>query len=184
MAAVVTIMGPIGSGKTLQAEMVASRLGWQTFSTGQLLRDDHTQTVQHHLDEGSLAPSEYVQELVMNKIRTIDANTGVVLDGSPRKITEAQYYEQQLPLIGRKLDLVIFLEVDLEEVKQRLAARGRADDNVHTISVRWRHYEQDTLPTVHHLEQQGIAIARISGVGEPDEVQQRVMAALKEAKLV
>lgn len=184
MAAVVTIMGPIGSGKTLQAEMLAARLGWETFSTGQLLRDDHSQTVQHHLDEGSLAPSKYVQELVMNKIRSIDAATGVVLDGSPRRISEAQYYEAQLPLIGRELDLVIFLEVGLDEVKQRLATRGRTDDNIHTISVRWRHYEQDTLPTVHHLEQQHIAIARISGVGEPDEVQQRVVAALQEAKLV
>lgn len=183
MAAVITIVGPIGSGKTLQAEMAAQALGWQTFSTGQLLRDHVGEShadpeVAAALRTGKLASSQYVQQLVLSKIAEIGNDTGIVLDGSPRKLEEAQRYDQEFPGLGRKMDLVIFLNTGRNEVEQRLAKRGRHDDHPDTIKVRWAEYERDTVPMINYYRDHGLVVD-IDGHGNPEEVHNRIIEVLR-----
>lgn len=183
MAAVVAIMGPIGSGKTVQANLLAEALGWHTFSTGQVLRDhiqepDADPAVAADIQAGRLVPSEYVHQVVLKELHRLPADAGIVLDGSPRKPLEVQQLNQDLPPLGRKLDLVVFLNVDRTVVEQRLAKRGRHDDSPETIKVRWAAYERDTLPTVELCRQQGL-VREVDADAAPDQVHQRIMEVLR-----
>lgn len=187
MAAVVAIMGPIGSGKTAQANMLAEAMGWRTFSTGQVLRDHIEEPgvdpqVVSAIKEGHLVPSEYVHAIVLRELKRIPADAGIVLDGSPRKPLEVDQLNQDLPALGRKLDLVIFLQVGREEAERRLAQRGRHDDNPETIKVRWAAYERDTLPTVEVCRQQGL-VREVDAEATPDQVHQRIVEVLRVENL-
>lgn len=176
-------MGPIGSGKTVQAQAVAKQLGWQTFSTGQLVREDANPEAAAASKAGRLAPTEYVQELVLAKIKSIDGDTGIILDGSPRMPAEIKRLDAELPQIGRHLDLAIFLNISQQEVERRLAARGRHDDHPEIIPVRWAEYERDTLPVVETLRSDG-RVCDVDAQASEAVVTAAIIRCLQERELV
>jgi adenylate kinase len=182
MAPVITIMGPIGGGKTMQAQMLAQELGWETFSTGQLIREDSNPQGQAAAASGNLAPTGFVQDLVVRKIGTIPGNKGIILDGSPRMLPEAERLDTELPAMGRKLNLVIFLDVDQKTVVDRLAKRGRPDDHPQTIPVRWKAYERETKPVIEHYRALN-KVMTVSGEGTPQQVHNRIVKVLNDANL-
>ncbi|TAK88859.1 nucleoside monophosphate kinase [Patescibacteria group bacterium] len=182
MAPVVAIMGPIGSGKSVQARILAEELGWQAVSTGSILREHIKEpgidpAVVAALNAGHLVPSPYVHKVLLEKLRQLPADTGIVLDGSPRKPGEVHHLNEDLPALGRKLNLVILLKLSREQVEQRLAKRGRHDDQPETIKVRWAEYERDTLPTIELCRQQGL-LREVDADAEPAVVQQRILEVL------
>ena len=181
--AVVTIMGPIGAGKTEQACRLAEETGWKTFSTGELLRRDDSKEVLKASKTGKLAPTVYVQDLVLEKIASHDASISLILDGSPRMIAEAERLDNELPKMGRKIDLVIFLNVSEEEVQRRLAMRGRHDDEPDIVKVRWQEYQNDTRPVIEHYKRKGI-VCDLDGNRSLEEIHEEIMIKLKEVGLV
>lgn len=181
-APVITIMGPIGSGKTLQAERVSKDLGWTTFSTGQLIREHSRPDVMEHVNSGKPAPTKYVQDLIINKVKSIDSETGIILDGSPRLPQEADRYEREFPDLGRQLNLVIALNVDEPELENRIKDRGRADDHPEAIKSRMDWFERDILPIIKRYERVGI-VRYVDGNGTPDEVTDRIKQVIHEANL-
>ncbi len=181
-APVITIMGPIGAGKTVQAQSLAGALGWETFSTGQLVRDDNNEAVKAIMNSGKLSPTEYIQDLVLRKLRTIPDGKGIILDGSPRMMPEAERLDKELPAMGRKINLVVFLQIAEPEVERRLAQRGRPDDAPEIIKVRWQEYQCDTMPVVEHYRTKGV-VAEVDALGTPQEVTARIQGVLRHAGL-
>lgn len=179
MAPVITIMGNIGSGKSAQAKLIATELGWETFSTGQLIRESGNEQIIEAHNQGELAPTEFVQQMILKKVESIDKNKGVILDGSPRMLEEAVRYDQDFPKFGRKLNLVIVLKLDKEEAISRLEQRGRVDDTPEAIASRFETYETEVKPVINRYQESGI-VREVDGHGSIEEVNARILKVLHD----
>ncbi len=157
------MLAPPGGGKGTQGTRLAEHLGVPHVSSGDLLRaavaegTELGREVDTYLKAGELAPDALVTEAVRPILRTRDA---YVLDGFPRRLAQAE---------GVDFDVVVFLDVPHEAVKQRLLGRGRVDDTPEVIERRLREYEQDTRPLVDHYERAGVLL-RVDGDRPEDEI--------------
>jgi adenylate kinase len=123
------LVGPPGAGKGTQAHYVAAHLSIPAISTGDIFRRNVSQgtplgqEAKKYMDAGDLVPDEVTIAMVRDRITEPDAREGFLLDGFPRTIPQAEVLEQMLGDIGAKLDTVLELVVDNEEVVRRLAGR-------------------------------------------------------------
>lgn len=174
MGRLIVLIGPTGSGKTTQAAALARHLGYEHFSSGQLLRDDNNPEIIEALNRGELAPDGYIQDLVAKKFKSMKAE-GAVMDGFPRTMSDVKWLEHDLPKLGFELSRVLLLQVGKEESINRLMSRGRADDNRESMEHKWEIYQKEAAPIVSHYQEQGMLVA-VNGEGTVDEVAQRVIA--------
>jgi adenylate kinase len=125
----IVLFGPPGSGKGTQAQFVVERYGIPQISTGDMLRaavraksplGDMAKSI---MDAGGLVSDDIVLGLVKERVSQVDCATGFILDGFPRTIHQADALISLLDGIGRKIDLVISLEVDNQELINRLSGR-------------------------------------------------------------
>lgn len=180
----ILFLGPPGAGKGTQAARVAEHCGIAHVSTGDMFRALSEDTelgrrVLAIMASGELVPDEITIEMLEARISEPDAAGGYILDGFPR--TRAQAEALDASLQDHPLDHVVVLEVDDEELVDRLMARGRADDTEDSIRVRLAVYARDTAPLIAHYEPRGI-VRRIDGVGEVEEITQAIITALEEAR--
>lgn len=175
-------IGPPGAGKGTQAQRVAERLGIPHVSTGEMFRahvsagTDLGRRVDEIMRAGEYVPDEVTVEMLSQRIAEPDAEAGFILDGFPRTAGQAVALDQ---LLGeRGLDRVVVFEVDEEELVERLLARGRADDTEETIRNRFKVYLDQTQPLLDLYDSRGIAV-RVDGVGNQDEVTDRILGALE-----
>jgi adenylate kinase len=123
------LFGPPGAGKGTQAKKLAAHYGIPHLSTGDLLREAIRQgselgkKVKPLMDAGKLVPDELVIGIVEDRLRSPDARKGSILDGFPRTIPQAQALQAALERAGRKLEVVISLEVPEAELVERLSGR-------------------------------------------------------------
>ena len=182
MARRILLLGPPGAGKGTQATLIANALHVPHISTGDMLRSavaDGTglgKQVESIMAAGELVSDELVVAIVDERLSKDDARCGYLLDGFPRTIGQAEALNDSvIDAIGT----VVLLDVDTEEVVQRLLKRaeeeGRADDNEETIRRRLQVFEADTSPLVDFY---GDAVLTIDGMGAVDEVLSRIMIAL------
>lgn len=176
-------VGPPGAGKGTQAARVAERLGIPHISTGDMFRDHVSRgtelglRVDSIMKAGDYVPDEITVEMLRERIAKPDAADGFILDGFPR--TDGQV-EALDGLIGSDgLDAVLVLEVDEDALVERLLARGRADDTEDTIRNRFKVYQEQTAPLLDIYNARGIVVT-IDGVGEVDEITDRILSALTE----
>ncbi len=176
MAQLVSILGPTGAGKTVQAARLAQERGWVHLSTGELLRQDPA--MKAFLETGQLASSEQVNAIVAQALETTPGLTGIVLDGFPRELSQAQWLDEWLvehhwpPILS-----VISIAIDQPTTTQRLASRGRTDDSSHAQAIKWQAYEVATKPVLDYYQEHHL-LARVDGHGTMDEVAARIGAAL------
>lgn len=122
-------MGPPGAGKGTQAALIASRLSVPKISTGDIFREhvqaqtDLGQAAQAYMDAGDLVPDDITVRMVRARLGEDDARAGFVLDGFPRTVPQAEALRKVLAELDRKLDLVLELVVDDEDVVRRLSGR-------------------------------------------------------------
>jgi adenylate kinase len=181
------IMGPPGAGKGTQAAALAERIGGAHISTGDIFRAnvrDQTelgQTAQRYMDAGEYVPDEVTNAMVKDRLAQDDAQEAFLLDGYPRTVDQVHKLDQILEELGNKLDGVIELVVDPEELIQRLLKRaetsGRADDTEDVIRHRQEVYTAETAPLLEIYGSRGLLI-QVDGVGDVDEVTRRIDAAL------
>jgi adenylate kinase len=181
------IMGPPGAGKGTQAVSLAERIGGAHISTGDIFRAnvrDQTElgrTAQQFMDAGEYVPDEVTNAMVKDRLAQDDARDSFILDGYPRTVDQVSTLDGILDELGTKLDGVIELVVDPEELIQRLLKRaetsGRADDTEAVIRHRQEVYIAETAPLLEVYGQRGIVI-KVDGMGEVDEVTQRIDASL------
>ena len=175
----IILFGPAGSGKSTQGRTLADRYGWKWLSVGQVLRD--TGKYDEILKRGELVDDETVVRLMNEQLEQADAEgMKVMLDGYPRdmKQTELMLADEE-SLFFDKIDAAIVLEVPEEELWKRIEARGRADDTEEVLRTRLAIYEQNICSILPLFEQQNVPILKVDGVGDYDEVTERLDKAIK-----
>jgi adenylate kinase len=155
------MLGPPGSGKGTQGERLARELGVEHVSSGELLRREVGsgsalgREVEEYVEAGRLAPDELVTRVVRGAVAGL---SGYVLDGYPRTVQQAD---------GFRFDAVVLLDVPEDEVRRRMASRGRGDDTPEVIDERLREYEADTRPLAGHYRD---VLVEVDGNRPEDEI--------------
>jgi len=140
----IILIGAQGSGKGTQAEFLSQELGVTHVASGDLFRkafDEGTELgmkAKAYVDRGELVPDEITVAMVLSRIAEPDCAGGVLLDGFPRTIAQAQALDTGLQKVGRQIDLAVYLEVPRQELLHRLSGRYicRANQHVYNINTR------------------------------------------------
>ncbi len=125
----IVLVGPPGAGKGTQAQFIASHLSIPKISTGDIFRVNVSQGTElgreakAYMDRGDLVPDSITIAMVRDRLAEGDTRDGFLLDGFPRTLTQAKALDETLDDIGRKLDVVLELVVDDDEVVRRLSGR-------------------------------------------------------------
>ncbi len=160
------MMGPQGSGKSTQAELLAQKLKLPHIETGNIYREIAKEDtplgskIKTVLEKGGLVDDETTFEVVDRHLA--DVKTGFVLDGFPRTLIQAQ--RELFPI-----DRVIYIRLSDEEAVKRMVKRGRADDKPELIKERLRLFHERTQPILDFYRKQG-KLLEVDGSGSVEEV--------------
>lgn len=182
------LLGAPGSGKGTQGEKLVAKLGIPKVSTGDALRaavkagTPLGQKAKAAMDAGELVSNEIVIGIVEERLGQPDAARGCILDGFPRNTEQAEVLDAMLDRLKLPpVDKAVHLHVPDGEVIKRLLDRaqkeGRDDDKEEVIRHRIDVYNQETSPLLDFYTRQG-KVVTIPGVGELDEIFERILAAL------
>lgn len=195
----IIILGPPGSGKGTQAEMLSEKMDYNHISTGEILRGevanktDIGQQASKYIERGSLVPDELIFDVIKNKLNSINPKNGFILDGFPRNIEQAEMLDD----LNKKIDLVIYLNVPENILIDRVLGRRecvecgaiqdesltedgscyvcggktvvRSDDDREIIKHRIEVYENETHPLKDYYDEKGLLV-QVDGTGAPDEI--------------
>ena len=185
----IVIVGAPGSGKGTQSDNIIKNYGLFHISTGDVLRDNIRRgtelgaTAKAYIDRGQLIPDELMIDILASVLDSHkqEAAKGVIFDGFPRTIAQAEALDVMLAERGTAISTVIGLEVPEDELVQRIIKRGqltgRSDDNMETVQNRLNVYHNQTSPLKAFYEQKSLYQA-IEGTGSIDEIFARIQAAI------
>jgi adenylate kinase len=183
------IIGPQGSGKGTQARVLAEKHNLFYWEMGAVLRNLATEPtplgkqVKQLIDSGVLLTDDLLLSVVKERMGTIPLDQGVIFDGVPRRIGQAEFLMDFLRGQGRKNIVTLFIDVPHDESLNRLLLRaekeGRKDDTREAIEYRLQQYEQDTVPVLDYLRQNSHFIT-IDGQPPVPEVTASINKALEE----
>lgn len=174
------IFGPPGSGKGTQSQKIIDKYGFFHISTGDVLRQQIKEGTEmgkladSYISAGQLIPDDLMIDILKNYIKSHpEAKKGVVFDGFPRTIKQAQELNKLMKELDSEIHAVLGLEVGEDELMARLVKRGessgRSDDNPETIKRRIDVYHQSTQPLKDFYSQSG-HYRRIEGSGDVDTI--------------
>ncbi len=178
------IFGPPGAGKGTQAKFIAKHFSIPHISTGEIFRAAIQKgtpmgiEAKKHLDTGNLVPDDVTNSIVREALADEKFKDGFLLDGFPRTLPQAEALDKMLQDMTIKIDHVINLVVEENEIIRRMLGRGRADDIQETIDNRIKVYMKDTEPLIRYYQEKGILID-IHGMGEISEISQRIIEKIK-----
>ncbi|GLK71826.1 adenylate kinase [Ancylobacter dichloromethanicus] len=188
------LLGPPGAGKGTQAQRLVARHGIVQLSTGDMLREAvRNETpiglkAKAVMDAGKLVSDEIVIGIISDRIDQPDCAKGFILDGFPRTVAQAEALDRILTEKGLKLDAVIELQVDQEQLVHRIiqraqetAARGepvRKDDDPEVFKTRLEAFNRDTAVVAPYYAERGM-LAAIDGMKPIDEVTRAISDVLE-----
>lgn len=189
MSARVVLLGPPGAGKGTQAVGLAEHLGVPAISTGDIFRANVSggtelgRTARQYMDAGALVPDEVTNAMVRDRLAQPDAASGFVLDGYPRNTAQVGELDAMLSDLGSRLDVVVELTADTDEVVTRLLRRaeleGRSDDTEPVIRRRLEVYAEQTAPIADLYAQRDLLV-QVDGMGAVEDVATRLRAAVMD----
>lgn len=125
----IIMLGAQGTGKGTVAGFISQEMGWPQVSTGDIFRKNISEKTEmgiiadSYISKGDLVPDEITVPMVKNRLAEPDAQEGVILDGFPRTIAQAEALDEILGQAGKKVDLVINLVTPMEEIIDRMLTR-------------------------------------------------------------
>ena len=175
----IVIFGAPGSGKGTQSDMMIEKYGLNHISTGDVLRAEIKKgtelgkTAACFIDNGQLIPDDLMVNILASVYDSFGDHKGVIFDGFPRTIPQAEALKKMLDKRGDKVAAMIELDVPEDELMKRLILRGqqsgRADDNEETIKKRLVVYHSQTQPLIEWYKKEGIHY-HINGLGDLDRI--------------
>lgn len=188
------LIGPPGAGKGTQAQILETEYGLKQLSTGDMFRAEIAAgtalgtKAKEIMDAGNLVPDEIVIGMIANRIELPDCEKGVIFDGFPRTVEQAEALDKMLAGKDKALDAVIQFVVDENELINRLETRiqqtidagkeVRGDDNVETFKKRLGVYKDQTAPILPYYEESGL-LKKVDGMKPIDFVTTEIKALLK-----
>lgn len=176
----IVIFGAPGSGKGTQSDKMIAKYGFKHISTGDVLRNEIKngtelgKTAKGYIDNGQLIPDDLMVNILASVYDSFGKeHEGVIFDGFPRTIPQAEALKKMLAERGHKVAAMIELDVPEDELMKRLILRGRqsgrSDDNEDTIKKRLTVYHNQTAPLIDWYEKEGIH-HHINGLGDLDRI--------------
>lgn len=180
----IVIFGAPGAGKGTQSDKMIEKYGLGHISTGDVLRNEIKKgtelgkTAKGYIDKGQLIPDALMVSILAGVYDTFGKDhKGVIFDGFPRTIPQAEALKKMLAERGHKLAAMIELDVPEEELMKRLILRGkesgRSDDNEETIKKRLDVYHNQTAPLISWYEKEGIHY-HVAGLGSVEDIFSRI----------
>ncbi len=184
------IFGPPGSGKGTQSVRLAEKFNLLHLSTGDMLRAEITagtalgKKMSLIMSKGELVPDEVVIEMIAHKIDHSKGSAGFLFDGFPRTVAQTISLEKMLNERGMKIDQMLVLDVDHDELVKRLIARaelsGRPDDkDPAVIENRIDVYKEKTEPIINYCNEKGL-YQPVKGMGTIDDIFKRLNDYMKK----
>ena len=182
----IILFGPPGSGKGTQSEKLIDKYGLVHLSTGDLLRKERKLRTplgieaQQFVDKGQLVPDEVVIGMISSALDENAEARGFLFDGFPRTTAQAEALDKLLELKKSDISLVLFLDVNEDELIKRLVHRGKtsgrtddADENIQR--KRQDVYKNETLPVAAHYAR-AKKVVNVNGIGGIDDIFSRLSA--------
>jgi len=181
------LIGPPGAGKGTQAVRLAEAFGIPAISTGDIFRSNVKngtelgQQAKAFIDAGDNVPDSLTNALIRDRLAEDDAKDGFLLDGYPRTTDQVRELDAFLAEHGTALEAVVEITADADEVVGRLRKRaleqGRSDDTEEVVRHRLDVYREQTAPLVDVYGGRELLV-KVDGIGEIDEVTERITAGL------
>lgn len=182
------LLGPPGSGKGTQGELLSASLSIPAVSTGALFRDQMARgtalgiEAQTYIAQGHLVPDRVTNAMVSARLADSDAAGGFILDGYPRNVPQVAVLEEILSSQGLVLEGAVSMELPEDLIVERLLKRasieGRADDTEPVIRERLAVYHRETEPIIEVYRSQGLLLP-VDAIGTVDEVAGRIAHVLE-----
>lgn len=183
----IVLFGPPGAGKGTQAEKIIEKYGLVHISTGDVFRgldptSDLAKLAKSYADKGNLVPDEITIEILESEVKKYPDAKGVIYDGFPRTIAQAEALDKFLEEKSTSIAAMIALEVAEDELRTRLADRavksGRPDDaDPKIIQNRIDVYNNQTAPVADYYKQQD-KYSAIDGIGSIEEIYNKICTAI------
>jgi adenylate kinase len=184
------IFGPPGSGKGTQSVKLAEKFNLTHLSTGDMLRAEIAagtelgEKMSSIMSKGELVPDEVVIEMIAAKVDSTKGSAGFLFDGFPRTVAQTEELEAMLNNRGMKIDCMLVLEVDHDELVRRLITRaeisGRSDDkDPAVIENRIDVYKEKTEPIIEYCRKRGI-YQPVDGMGTIEDIFRRLAGYMKK----
>ncbi len=185
----IVLFGAPGAGKGTQSDLLVEKYHLNHISTGDLLRKeiaeqtDLGKRIKGIMDAGNLVSDDIVVEMIDNAIAK--DTQGILFDGFPRNVSQAETLDTLLDKHHRKLTCTVSLDVPCEELIRRMLERakvsGRSDDNEETIKNRLKEHEAKTLPVAAYYEKKG-KLVKVNGFGDIKKISEDIIAAIDNKK--
>jgi adenylate kinase len=181
------LIGPPGSGKGTQGQLLADRFGLVHIAAGDRLRDEVEKgsriggAVAGYLNRGELVPDDIITELLMPVVVDALAHNGYVLDGFPRSVGQAVVARKLAEEIGATPDAVVYLDAEPDELVRRILDRAkvedRSDDTEAVIKNRLAVFDGVTRPLIEFYRSRGLLYV-IDANRSEREVEEQILAAI------